>query len=154
MQRLLIWVRWFRWLDRTRNVWKIICVCKGFQCDAVDCGRMLIIQMEEKLFIRKRKTVLISLKIDCRRWGSLDQRFYTSRIWRWTGNLYFSKTVNYRNEIKFPEHLKYEDNYWSAVIRLYISSFYHIADNCYHYRQRKILQYTKKIWLIIWIRWK
>ena len=37
----------------------------------------------------------------------------------------------------FPEHLKYEDNYWSAILSVYLKTFYHLQDNYYHYRQRE-----------------
>lgn len=74
----------------------------------------------------------------------MDQRFTHPGYGGGLVTCIFRKQLIIENEIKFPEHLKYEDNYWSAVIRLYIRSFYHIADNCYHYRQREDSTVYKK----------
>lgn len=47
----------------------------------------------------------------------------------------YCKSLIVENHIQFPEHLKYEDNYWSAILKLYVKSYYHMQDNGYHYRQ-------------------
>ncbi len=49
----------------------------------------------------------------------------------------YRKSIIDENNILFPEHLKYEDNYWSAILSVYLKTFYHLQDNCYHYRQRE-----------------
>ena len=49
----------------------------------------------------------------------------------------YRKSIIDENNILFPEHLKYEDNYWSAILSVYLKTFYHLQDNYYHYRQRE-----------------
>lgn len=39
------------------------------------------------------------------------------------------------NRLYFPEHVKYEDNYWQSILLLYVRKFYHLAEDLYHYRE-------------------
>lgn len=41
------------------------------------------------------------------------------------------------NQIHFPEHLKYEDNYWQSIMLLYVRKMYHSAADLYHYRENE-----------------
>ncbi len=47
----------------------------------------------------------------------------------------YRKVLLMKPYVSFPEHMKYEDNYWQPVLLLYARSFYHLPDNLYHYRQ-------------------
>lgn len=42
-----------------------------------------------------------------------------------------------KNQIYFPEKIKYEDNYWSDILMLYVKNFYHVGGCFYHYRQNE-----------------
>lgn len=45
----------------------------------------------------------------------------------------YRKDVIFRNQLLFPEDIRYEDNYWGAILQCWISSYY-IMDACfYHY---------------------
>ncbi len=45
----------------------------------------------------------------------------------------YKKSFIFDNEITFPEKLSYEDNYWSALERLYVKRFYLLEECLYHY---------------------
>ena len=45
----------------------------------------------------------------------------------------YRKSILTGNEIRFPEGLAYEDNYWSAIVALYTKSCYIIDRVFYHY---------------------
>lgn len=45
----------------------------------------------------------------------------------------YKKSFIFDNEITFPEKLSYEDNYWSALERLYVKRFYLLEESLYHY---------------------
>lgn len=47
----------------------------------------------------------------------------------------YRKSLIMNHQIWFPEHLKYEDNYWVAILLLYVKNYYHLSTDCYHYRQ-------------------
>lgn len=47
----------------------------------------------------------------------------------------YRKSLIVENKIAFPEHLRYEDNYWQSILLCYVKSIYHLADSFYHYRQ-------------------
>lgn len=49
----------------------------------------------------------------------------------WSG--LYKKSILVGNNIYFPEHLVYEDNYWGAILRYYIKSVYIIGEVLYHY---------------------
>ena len=49
----------------------------------------------------------------------------------------YRRQIIVQNGILFPEHMKYEDNYWQAVLLLYVKRFYHIGKDLYHYRQHE-----------------
>lgn len=48
------------------------------------------------------------------------------------------------NEIWFPEHLKYEDNYWMHVLSLYVRKVCWIGKRVYHYRENQESTTRKK----------
>lgn len=117
---------------------KLYACARDYQCDAVDCGRMLNYPDGREVIYQKKENCFDQFENSIVEGGNHWIRDFTHA--GYGGGLVtciFRKQLIIENEIKFPEHLKYEDNYWSAVIRLYIRSFYHIADNCYHYRQRE-----------------
>jgi glycosyltransferase involved in cell wall biosynthesis len=45
----------------------------------------------------------------------------------------YRKSIITENSIYFPEHIFYEDNYWSALIDLYVHSAYMINEVLYHW---------------------
>ncbi|WP_291571683.1 glycosyltransferase family 2 protein [Clostridium sp. UBA4548] len=45
----------------------------------------------------------------------------------------YRKSLITDNQIFFPEQLKYEDNYWYSMIKLYVTSVYILKENLYHY---------------------
>lgn len=45
----------------------------------------------------------------------------------------FRKNIIIDNNIWFPEGLRYEDNYWDSILRLYIGSMYLLDKIIYHY---------------------
>jgi glycosyltransferase involved in cell wall biosynthesis len=48
-----------------------------------------------------------------------------------------SKKLLLDSKVRFPEHMKYEDNYWGDILALYIRSYYHMSYDGYHYRIRE-----------------
>ena len=46
---------------------------------------------------------------------------------------FYKKRFIIENDIMFPENLAYEDNYWSALERLYVKRIYIMGDYLYHY---------------------
>lgn len=49
----------------------------------------------------------------------------------WSG--IYRKDLLLEENIMFPEDLRYEDNYWSAILNLVIRSYYIINEHLYHY---------------------
>lgn len=45
----------------------------------------------------------------------------------------YRKQIILENEVYFPEHLAYEDNYWVSILRYYLHTFYVIDEILYHY---------------------
>lgn len=45
----------------------------------------------------------------------------------------YRKQVILENEVYFPEHMAYEDNYWGAILGNYLQTFYVIDEILYHY---------------------
>ena len=106
-----------------------------YQCDIVDC-RIVVEEydgMQRKpkpindIFIEKEKNVIeggthwISDLLDDRYGGGIVTRLY-------------HRDLLMENNIFFPEHLKYEDNYWDSILMLYVKSIYHMSECLYHYR--------------------
>lgn len=59
-------------------------------------------------------------------------------IGEYGGGIYtglYRRSIIIDNDVFFPEHLKYEDNYWIFIMELYVKSWYHMSDNLYHYRE-------------------
>ncbi|MBR1598338.1 MAG: glycosyltransferase [Lachnospiraceae bacterium] len=54
------------------------------------------------------------------RWGGI-----------WSG--IYKKNVILDNQIFFPEHLAYEDNYWYSILKLYVRNMYVVDKIVYHY---------------------
>ena len=48
----------------------------------------------------------------------------------------FRKNLILENQIFFPEHLMYDDNYWQSVFLLYVKKACHVQGNWYHYFRR------------------
>ncbi len=46
----------------------------------------------------------------------------------------YKKDVIVQNNIWFPEHIRYEDNYWCTLLKCYIQSVYFLEDIFYYYR--------------------
>lgn len=58
-----------------------------------------------------------------------------------TGGIYcglWRKSIILDNGLFFPEHLKYEDNYWGTLIRLYLNKIAFIHEIHYFYRQNPV----------------
>ena len=63
------------------------------------------------------------------------------------------KSIIIGNNISFPEHVKYEDNYWGTLIRPYLGKIAFVHEVAYFYRQnpsstthtRKISFFTDRI---------
>lgn len=53
----------------------------------------------------------------------------------WSG--LYRKEVILSNNVFFPEHLRYEDNYWCSLIKVYLNKVYFIDDLLYYYRQNR-----------------
>ncbi|MCH5266859.1 MAG: DUF2920 family protein [Lachnospiraceae bacterium] len=61
------------------------------------------------------------------------KRFFTEKL---TGGVWsgiYRKELLIKEEIQFPEDLRYEDNYWGAIRDLVIGSYYIINEHLYHY---------------------
>lgn len=47
----------------------------------------------------------------------------------------YKKSIILDNQIWFPEGLAYEDNYWGAIIALYVKTVIFVNEHLYHYRE-------------------
>jgi len=47
----------------------------------------------------------------------------------------YKKSIILNNNVWFPERIVYEDNYWGAIISLYIKSVVYVNEHMYHYRE-------------------
>lgn len=47
----------------------------------------------------------------------------------------YRKDIVLKNDVFFPEHLKYEDNYWCSLIKAYFNKVCFVEDVLYYYRQ-------------------
>lgn len=77
----------------------------------------------------KKLIMLDSLQLDD--FGRMDMMCYPiggccCGLWK--------KNIIVENEVYFPEHLKYEDNYWVSLIKCYISKVSFISRIMYYYR--------------------
>lgn len=110
---------------------------KTYHCDAVDCriimdtvdGRQIIYHKGEDVYDAYEKSIMdggTHWKTD------FFHKSYGGGI---VTGIYRTDIIR-DNHILFPENLKYEDNYWIAILVLYVRSFYHLAEGYYHYRQR------------------
>lgn len=45
----------------------------------------------------------------------------------------YSKKCIFDNNVFFPEHIAYEDNYWGSMLQLYVGSLYVVDKIVYHY---------------------
>ncbi len=108
-----------------------------YHCDAADCrmitdtvdGRQIIYHQAEDIYDDYEKSIM---------GGGMHWTtdfFHKSYGGGIVTGIYRTDIIR-DNHIFFPENLKYEDNYWSALLMLYVKSFYHLAGNYYHYRQR------------------
>lgn len=78
----------------------------------------------------KKLIALDSLQLDD--YGRMDLMCYqvggcVCGLWK--------KDIITENEVYFPEHLKYEDNYWGSLIKCYIRKVSFIPRVMYYYRQ-------------------
>lgn len=113
------------------------CVEK-YQCDAADCciiknysnGREVIFSKQGDIYDKFEKSIVEGGTHWIKDFSHAGYGSYLV-----TG--IYKKNIIDENNILFPEHLKYEDNYWSAILSVYLKTFYHLQDNYYHYRQRE-----------------
>ena len=112
---------------------------KAKHCDAVDCriimdtvgGQQIIYHRTEDKYDYYEKSIIEGGT----HWGTdFYHKNYGGGI---VTGIYRTDMIR-DNHILFPENLKYEDNYWIAILMLYVRSFYHLANDYYHYRQREI----------------
>lgn len=52
-----------------------------------------------------------------------------SGVW----NKLYKKTMIIDNNLWFPENLRYEDNYWLSILKLYVQNTYILEEKFYHY---------------------
>lgn len=104
-------------------------------CDVVDCRiimdmtdcQIVYPKMEDR-YDRRTKSIMEG---GADWWKSfVDNNRYGGGI---VTGLY-RKAMILDNQVWFPEHLKYEDNYWVAVLLLYVKDYYHLSGDYYHYR--------------------
>ena len=57
---------------------------------------------------------------------------------------FYKKELLLKSGVKFPEKILYEDNYWVAILMLYVKRYFHLAEDLYHYRQREDSTVHKK----------
>lgn len=56
----------------------------------------------------------------------------------------YRKELLMQSGIWFPEGIKYEDNYWQAILLLYVKRYYHMGKDFYFYRQNENSTMHKK----------
>ena len=56
----------------------------------------------------------------------------------------YKKELLLKSGVKFPDKILYEDNYWVAILMLYVKRYFHLAEDMYHYRQREDSTVHKK----------
>lgn len=112
------------------------CILK-YRCDAADC-RIIMDTSDGYQLIKHR----VEDKFDCYEKNTVQggthwwTEFYDERYGGGIVTGIYRLDIIRDHGVYFPEHLKYEDNYWEAIFLLYVKSYYHMADDFYHYRQR------------------
>jgi len=109
---------------------KLYSKIQEYNCDLVECGmfkdspngKFVGTAKGEDIFWEVN-TVKNRKKLWIEDWGCGSGCF---------GKLY-RKSLIVDNKILFPEHLKYEDNYWNSIIKLYVNTAYALKENLYHY---------------------
>lgn len=125
------------WIEQDMYQKLYECVEK-YQCDAADCcviknfsdGREVIFTKQGDIYDHFEKSIVEGGT----HW--IKDFFHAGYGGYLVAGIY-RKSIIEENNILFPEHLKYEDNYWSAILSVYLKTFYHLQDNYYHYRQRE-----------------
>lgn len=125
------WIEPAMYLDLYRCIEK-------YGCDVVDCGRMENFPDGREVIYSKNGDIFDNFSKNILEGGNhwitdFSHMGYGEGIV--TG--IYNKEIIDKNSIEFPCHLKYEDNYWYAIMRLYTRSNYHLQNNYYHYRQRE-----------------
>lgn len=116
------------WIELTMYE-KLYSKMQQYNCDAVVCrsfsdypdGKSIGNAKGEDSFI----TSTTAIKDKEQSWYSVGG----VGVW----NTIYRKSLIIDNQIFFPERLTYEDNYWTAILRLYIKSVYILEENLYHY---------------------
>ena len=102
------------------------CVVK-YQCDAVDC---CIIKNfpngSEEIFTKKGDIYDYFEKSITEGGTHWIKDFMHVGYGGYLVTGIYKKTIINQNNILFPEHLKYEDNYWSAILSVYLKDSYHL----------------------------
>lgn len=107
-----------------------------YQCDVVDCRTVMAYPDQtmvhrtpaEDRYIEKELSVIeggthwIDSFLSNDYGGGIVTGIYRRELLLWSG-------------ISFPEHMKYEDNYWQAVLLLYVKKYYQMGADFYYYRQ-------------------
>lgn len=101
-----------------------------YDCDIVGCGmlrnfadgRCIEIAIETLDSFCKDMTVIEGADII----PNLNGGVYT-KIYR--------ASIIFDNNIWFPEHISYEDNYWGSIVALNVKSIMYIKEYLYHYRE-------------------
>lgn len=125
------------WIEQDMYQKLYECVEK-YQCDAADCcviknfsdGREVIFTKQGDIYDHFEKSIVEGGT----HW--IKDFFHAGYGGYLVAGIY-RKSIIEENNILFPERLKYEDNYWSAILSVYLKTFYHLQDNYYHYRQRE-----------------
>ncbi len=107
-------------------------VAVGEDCDAVGC-----------LFVREYNDGTVAGKAEPCSWAGkkylmnlLEERWHEMTHHGMPGGIWckiFRRECIMKNELWFPEHLRYEDNFWGKFAWLELSSFYLINEYFYHY---------------------
>lgn len=108
------------------------------KCDMADCCRMEN-YADGREYVHNNKNNIVDIFDKCIVDGGMHwitdfhHQGYGEGV---VTGIYKRKSIE-ENNIKFPEHMKFEDNFWSAINGLYIKSCYHLKNNLYHYRQHR-----------------
>lgn len=107
-----------------------------YQCDVVDCrtvmaypdGTMVVRTPVEDRYDEKESSIVEGGKhwMDC---------FLSSNYGGGIVTGIYRRELLLQSGVSFPEHMKYEDNYWQAVLLLYVKKYYHMGADMYFYRQ-------------------
>lgn len=123
------------WIDPEMYKSLYECICEH-QCDVVECRMVAELEngtrcVHENVPNRYDEFSASTIEgdmhwIDVFKGNTFGGGVYTK--------LYKRKLI-LENRLYFPEHVKYEDNYWINIMLLHVRKMYHIAKDFYHYRE-------------------